>query len=176
MANYVHKNNAQPASVEIKNGLSAYELAVEQGYKGGLDEWLQSLDGKSAYEIAVDNGYSGTEDEWNKALTNITKQNITTIKNAEFSKDGDLIITVSDGTTIDVGKVAGSDGKTEQMVKTELTEKTERMAQTAKMGEMAEVLHRQMLIPMVSLYCRFLMALQSILIKSLEQTALMVWV
>lgn len=110
VANYVHKNNALPASAEVKNGLSAYELAVEQGYNGSLEEWLKSLDGKSAYEIAADNGYSGTEDEWNKAIANISQNNVT-IKNAEFSKDGDLIITLSDGTTINVGKVAGSDGK-----------------------------------------------------------------
>ncbi|GEM_PF-2436903 len=110
VANYVHKNNALPASAEVKNGLSAYELAVEQGYKGSLEEWLKSLDGKSAYEIAVENGYSGTEDEWNKAIANVSQNNVT-IKNAEFSKDGDLIITLSDETIINVGKVAGSDGK-----------------------------------------------------------------
>lgn len=40
VANYVHKNNALPASAEVKNGLSAYELAVEQGYNGSLEEWL----------------------------------------------------------------------------------------------------------------------------------------
>lgn len=110
VANYVHKNNALPASADVKNGLSAYELAVEQGYKGSLEEWLKSLDGKSAYEIAVDNGYSGTEDEWNKAIATVSQNNVT-IKNAEFSKDGDLIITLSDETIINVGKVAGSDGK-----------------------------------------------------------------
>ena len=51
-------------------GKSAYELAVEKGYRGTLDEWLASLngsngdDGKSAYELAVENGYQGTEEEW----------------------------------------------------------------------------------------------------------------
>lgn len=111
VANYVHKNNALPASSEVKNGLSAYELAAQQGYNGSLEDWLKSLDGKSAYEIAVDNGYTGAEDEWNKAIANVSNQNNETIKNAEFSKDGDLIITLSDGTTINVGKIAGSDGK-----------------------------------------------------------------
>lgn len=110
VANYVHKNNALPASADVKNGLSAYELAVEQGYNGSLEEWLKSLDGKSAYEIAVDNGYSGTEDEWNKAIANVSQNNVT-IKNAEFSKNGNLIITLSDETIINVGKVVGSDGK-----------------------------------------------------------------
>lgn len=110
VANYVHKNNALPASADVKNGLSAYELAVEQGYNGSLEEWLKSLNGKSAYEIAVENGYSGTEDEWNKAIANVSQNNVT-IKNAGFSKDSDLIITLSDETIINVGKVSGSDGK-----------------------------------------------------------------
>ena len=55
-------------------GKSAYELAVEKGYRGTLDEWLASLngsngdDGKSAYELAVENGYQGTEEEWLESL------------------------------------------------------------------------------------------------------------
>ena len=55
-------------------GKSAYELAVDKGYRGTLDEWLASLngsngdDGKSAYELAVENGYRGTEEEWLASL------------------------------------------------------------------------------------------------------------
>ena len=69
-----------------ENGLSAYELAVQNGFAGTLTEWLKSLkgadgingingkngiDGKnglSAYEIAVKNGFVGTESEWLDAL------------------------------------------------------------------------------------------------------------
>ena len=42
------------------DGKSAYELAVESGYVGTLEEWLESLrgetgeGGKNAYEIAVE--------------------------------------------------------------------------------------------------------------------------
>lgn len=50
-------------------GRSAYELAVQQGYKGTLDEWLLFLKGKDAYTIAVEGGYKGTEEEFNNALT-----------------------------------------------------------------------------------------------------------
>lgn len=61
------------------NGKSAYELAVENGYQGTVEEWLASLvgngsigqagaNGKSAYEIAVENGYTGTEEEWLASL------------------------------------------------------------------------------------------------------------
>ena len=56
------------------NGKSAYELAVENGYEGTVQEWLASLvgaagaDGKSAYELAVENGYEGTAQEWLQSL------------------------------------------------------------------------------------------------------------
>ena len=52
-------------------GRSAYELAVENGYRGTLEEWLASLNGNnglSAYELAVENGYRGTEEEWLASL------------------------------------------------------------------------------------------------------------
>ena len=61
----------------VTNGKSAYELAVENGYQGTVEEWLASLvgetgangeDGKSAYELAVENGYEGTLDEWLESL------------------------------------------------------------------------------------------------------------
>ncbi len=84
-----------------ENGLSAYELAVQEGFTGSLAEWLNSLkgadgkdgvdgkdgadgingkdgtDGKdgangenglSAYEIALKNGFIGTESEWLSSL------------------------------------------------------------------------------------------------------------
>lgn len=71
-----------------KDGLSAYELAKENGFVGTLAEWLESLkglpgkdgenghdgrdgadgepgaDGQSAYEIALAHGFIGTEQEW----------------------------------------------------------------------------------------------------------------
>ena len=53
------------------NGLSAYEIAVKNGYIGTESEWLESLkgkDGQSAYEIAVAHGYVGTEEEWLESL------------------------------------------------------------------------------------------------------------
>lgn len=43
------------------HGYSAYELAVKNGFKGSLEEWLYSL---NAYSTAVKNGFKGTEKEW----------------------------------------------------------------------------------------------------------------
>ena len=66
-----------------ENGLSAFELAVQNGFTGTLTDWLESLkgtdgingtngkDGKnglSAYEIAVKNGFVGTKSEWLDSL------------------------------------------------------------------------------------------------------------
>ncbi len=62
------------AGVDGKDGKSAYEIAVEQGYKGTEEEWIASLtgksgtNGKSAYQIAVENGFKGTEQEWLASL------------------------------------------------------------------------------------------------------------
>ncbi|MBQ9793106.1 MAG: serine protease [Clostridia bacterium] len=57
------------------NGKSAYDIAVEHGFKGTEAEWLASLKGEdgqdaseSAYDIAVKNGFEGTEEEWLASL------------------------------------------------------------------------------------------------------------
>lgn len=47
--------------------VTAYEIAVANGYTGTKAQWSTSIkgsDGKSAYQIAVANGYTGTEEEW----------------------------------------------------------------------------------------------------------------
>lgn len=70
-------------------GLSAYETAVQQGFKGDKAEWLESLkggkgdpgnkgdpgengkdgaEGKSAYDLAVEDGFQGTLAEWLASL------------------------------------------------------------------------------------------------------------
>ena len=50
-------------------GDSAYEIAVKNGFVGSEQEWLDSLKSKSAYELAVENGFVGTEEEWLASLT-----------------------------------------------------------------------------------------------------------
>lgn len=107
----VHNHNSAQSVSKLKNGLSAYELAVENGYNGSVQEWLTSLDGKSAYDIAVENGYSGSEKDWANSLKSNSKQEQSDIKTAYFDENGELIIKLSDGTSIDVGSVAGTDGK-----------------------------------------------------------------
>ena len=59
-------------------GESAYQIAVDHGYVGTEEEWLESLqgaDGKSAYEIAVEHGYEGTEEEWLSEMKDYSELN-----------------------------------------------------------------------------------------------------
>ena len=66
-----------------ESGKSAYDLAVENGFKGTEVEWLSSLKGKSgadgvpgqdgkagksAYDIAVANGFAGNQTAWLESL------------------------------------------------------------------------------------------------------------
>jgi hypothetical protein len=58
---------SQNEALRGKDGLSAYQLAQQQGYGGTQAAWLASLvgaDGKSAYQLARAAGYGGTETQW----------------------------------------------------------------------------------------------------------------
>lgn len=75
-----------PKGKDGDDGLSAYEIAIQQGFEGSEIEWLESLkggqgdpggkgdpgepgkDGKSAYDIAVENGFGGTAAQWTESL------------------------------------------------------------------------------------------------------------
>lgn len=65
------------------SSVTAYQIAVENGFQGSVQEWLKSLQGekgengapgtngvmgKSAYQIAVDNGFVGDESAWLQSL------------------------------------------------------------------------------------------------------------
>jgi len=67
-------------TTHYENGKSAYELAVENGFVGTEQEWLNSLKGEkgdpqteinSLYQSAVENGYTGSFDAWFEELKNI---------------------------------------------------------------------------------------------------------
>lgn len=74
----VELNEDDPIFVVVDNerqGLSAYQIAVANGFVGTEQDWLNSLgssgsgnNGKSAYEIAVENGFVGTEIQWLESL------------------------------------------------------------------------------------------------------------
>lgn len=57
--------------VEAIRGLSAYQLAVKNGYEGTEEQWvtgIRGVAGKSAYEVAKDGGFTGTQAEWLASL------------------------------------------------------------------------------------------------------------
>jgi hypothetical protein len=58
-----------PAGVG-KPGLSAYDIAVEQGFTGTESQWVASLEGESAYEVAQRLGLTGglSERDWVRSL------------------------------------------------------------------------------------------------------------
>ena len=107
----VQRRGSITASGTVKNGLSAYELAVQNGYSGTVQEWLDSLHGKSAYALAVQAGYTGTESEWSKQLSKLAKSDPVSVKTANFNQKGQMILTLSDGTTLNLGNAVGENGK-----------------------------------------------------------------
>lgn len=49
----------------------AYRIAVEHGFVGSVEDWLESLrgdPGKDNYEIAVDCGFTGSREEWLESI------------------------------------------------------------------------------------------------------------
>lgn len=68
----MNENNTEPVVYAVgARGYSAYEVAVQNGFIGTEQEWLDSLKGdagESAYQIAVEQGYTGTKDEWLASL------------------------------------------------------------------------------------------------------------
>ena len=63
--------------------IDAYGVAVKHGFKGTVEEWLESLKGKSAYEYAKDGGYEGTEEEFTNMVASLK------------DSSGDFLVTVS---------------------------------------------------------------------------------
>ncbi len=69
---YLGMSGKAKNGVDGDNGLSAYEIARQNGFTGTEKEWLESLqfgeDGLTAYQVAVNNGFDGTEGEWLQSL------------------------------------------------------------------------------------------------------------
>lgn len=102
-----------------QNGLSAYEIAKNGGFIGTEEEWLKSLKGadgaKGEQGEQGIQGIQGEKGQNGKDGTNGTngidgKDGIG-ITNAEINISGELILTYSNGTSANLGKVVGADGK-----------------------------------------------------------------
>ena len=102
------------------DGKSAYEVAVDNGYVGTVEEWLDSLvgeDGKSAYEIAVEQGYTRTEEEWVESLEGFSPE-ITVYQNTDDTYK--LQIVTKDATIITPNLKGGGSGEGQTIQVTEL--------------------------------------------------------
>ena len=75
-----------------------------------MQDWLTSLNGKSAYEIAKESGYTGTESEFSASLAANAKGDAVSIKSASFNQAGELILLLSDGSSLNVGRAVGAAG------------------------------------------------------------------
>ena len=129
----------QKISEKGKDGESAYQIAIENGFVGTETEWLESLkgtdglpgkdgidgkngsdghdgvngiDGKSAYEIAVANGFIGTESEWLESLKGSDG------RDGVDGKDGANGLPGKDGIDGEPG-VNGTDGKSAYIIAVE---------------------------------------------------------
>lgn len=119
----------------VINGLSAYEIAVQQGFVGTEPEWLESLkglNGTSSYSSWLANGNTGTESDFLDSLVGAQGDSAYTlaldngfigteqewleslegrdgdsIQDATVNLDGDLVITQVSGTQTNAGRVTG---------------------------------------------------------------------
>ena len=96
-------------------GRSAYELAVENGYRGTLEEWLASLNGnngRSAYELAVENGYRGTEEEWLASLKGTAGDKGDDGNTPKLKiENGYWYVSYGDDDWVRLGQATGEDGR-----------------------------------------------------------------
>lgn len=86
---------------------SAYVIALEHGFIGSEDEWLASL--KGAKGEKGQNGKDGTNGT--NGIDGLDGKDGIGITNAEINNSGELTLTYSNGTSANLGKVVGADGK-----------------------------------------------------------------
>nr|DAT67638.1 MAG TPA: tail collar fiber protein [Caudoviricetes sp.] len=98
---------------------SAYVIALEHGFIGSEDEWLASLKGAKGEKgeqgiqgIQGEKGQNG-KDGTNgiNGIDGTNGKDGIGITNAEINASGELILTYSNGTSANLGKVVGADGK-----------------------------------------------------------------
>lgn len=111
--------------ISAADAKSAYVIALEHGFIGSEAEWLASLKGKQGEkgEQGIQ-GIQGEKGQNGKDGTNgvngidgidgtngIDGKDGIGITNAEINNSGELILTYSDSTSANLGKVVGADGK-----------------------------------------------------------------
>ncbi|MBQ1826704.1 MAG: fibronectin type III domain-containing protein [Erysipelotrichaceae bacterium] len=103
------------------DGLSAYDIAVLNGYEGTVAQWVAELRGSGVgVEDIKKTGSSedGRIDTYTIFYTDGSSYTFTVTNGADGNgiksvekKNGNLIITTTDGKTVNVGSITGKDGK-----------------------------------------------------------------
>lgn len=107
--------------IETAQGKSAFEIAVENGFVGTVEEWLESLKGeKGADGKDGINGKNGVDGQNGKDGTNGADGR--GIISTEINANGELVLTYSDGSTANVGIVKGKDGTNYVLTDTDKTD------------------------------------------------------
>lgn len=102
-----------------QNGLSAYEIAKNGGFIGTEEDWLKSLKGTDG--VKGEQGIQGVQGEKGQngkdgtngtnGIDGVDGKDGIGITNAEINTSGELTLTYSNGTSANLGKVVGADGK-----------------------------------------------------------------
>ena len=97
-----------------ENGKSAYELAVEHGFDGSEEDWLESLKGADGTNGSQGpqglTGATGPQGPQGASGTNGTNgTDGISIVDTQINSDGDLIVTLSSGDTINAGHLVDND-------------------------------------------------------------------
>ncbi len=98
---------------------SAYVIALEHGFIGSEDEWLASLKGAKGEQgeqgiqgVQGEKGQNGKDGtNGTNGIDGVDGKDGIGITNAEINISGELILTYSNGTSANLGKVVGTDGK-----------------------------------------------------------------
>lgn len=99
--------------IRTNQGLSAYEVAVKNGYQGTEEEWLLTLNGKSAYELAVELGYTGTEPQWLATLVGPSAYD-EAVKNGFVGTEAAWLLSLQGKSAFDIAKANGFVGTESQ--------------------------------------------------------------
>lgn len=86
-----------------ENGLVAYVLSVQCGYDGDLRRWIDMVETQSAYDLAMDLGYGESRESWEEGIATLAAGEAAAISAADFSEVGELILTLTDGTRVNLG-------------------------------------------------------------------------
>ena len=115
-SNFISSNSEETVRANLEKDVESGNL------KEISPDYISGIDGKSAYDIAVDNGFSGTEEEWLDSLKGDAGEpgaDGVSVKDVFVNESGNLVITLSDGQEVDAGKVNSSSTISDDMVATD---------------------------------------------------------